>query len=98
MLSTRDAFDFYYMIEPYLPKENELDLFEFIGTIISNIKEDDPGVLVDILSKVTGKTNEEVLETIKPQEVLVILADFFAENKLLYMREFLKVIGNGRSK
>ena len=95
MLSTNDAFRVYYLLEPYLPESVSNDLLEFIGTMVSNLKENAPEAYVDALGLMLGKSREEVLEEIAPEESFILFVEKLEDNSLLSLREFVRKLENG---
>jgi len=95
ILSINEALRLYYLLEPYLPEDMSVDLLDFVGTIISNMKEVAPEAFIDALGVILDKTREEVLAEVQPEESGILLAEALVDNSLLSLRDFIRTLENG---
>jgi hypothetical protein len=95
MLSINDALRVYYLLEPYLPEKAPNDLLAFMGTLVSNLKENAPEAYVDALGLMLDKSREQVLEEIPPDESVVHFSSGLEANSLLSLREFVRKLEDG---
>ena len=94
MLNIRDALKLYKMLAPYMPEyENDSDILEFVGTIITNIKNSkEPWIFADALL-LMHDVSLDVLQKNDPIQNIKLFVVGLTENNFLALIDFSKELG-----
>ena len=92
MLNIRDAIKLYLLLSNSVPEE-EMDIMDFIGTIIDNIKNSErPEAFGEAIMLMHNMDISELKDK-QPYETIELFATGLADNKFVSLAAFCKSIG-----
>lgn len=93
-LSTEKALQLMAILYPYLPETAE-DGLDFIGKIVSNIKNTKPVDYVDALSIMLNNSVDDILTHYSPEDSVELFGMALVENNIVDLKNFYERLTNG---
>jgi hypothetical protein len=95
ILNLHKALELYDTLLPYLPEMYNVDIYDFVRGIISNIvKADKHFDFIKAMSIVLNKSTAEIL-SMNRKEVTQMFIDGLIENDIVYLIEFCRSLNYG---
>ena len=90
ILNLRKALELYDILLPYLPEKYNVDIYDFVLEVISNIvKADKHFDFIKAMSIILNKSTMEVL-SMNRKEATKMFIDELIENDIIYLIEFCR--------
>lgn len=92
-LSLKDALKLHKLLEPYCPKDLDIEPFDFVSIIIENIKKSNQHKdYIDAIVMMSGLSQKALL-SVDPSDVLEIFIDGIAMNNTMHLVRICRDIG-----
>jgi hypothetical protein len=94
-LTLENAMSLYHILGRYIPEieeEDEQDVLQFVGKIVSNIRQGSHRDYVDAVMLMSGKSWDEIKE-MESEQVLGLFIDGLAKNKIVQLKSFCDSVG-----
>lgn len=92
MLNISDAIELYLLLSKFIPDEF-VDILDFIGKIIGNIKDSDRPEAFGEAIMLMHKLDIDDIKDKKPQETIELFVEGLNENKIMTLFSFCKQLG-----
>ena len=93
-LTIREAYDVYLHLKDHIPETVDEELLEFIGKIVSSIKESESYEdYSEVIELFTGSEFSTLAETYNPTEMLELFIMGLQDNQIIIVNKFFSEAG-----